>query len=73
MNAQWEDHYLMNFFMINLENDRVILRKPVFYRRYIADIYNRRKKNAEDNLFKALNSYHKNIKLTIEINSIKFC
>ena len=36
------------------------------------DNSNRRKKNIEDTLFKALNSYHKNIKLTIEINPIKF-
>ena len=33
---------------------------------------NRRKKNIEDSLFKELNSYHKNIKLTIEINPVKF-
>ena len=41
-------------------------------RRYVDGIYNRRKKNIEDSLFKALNSYYKNIKLTIEINPIKF-
>ena len=46
--------------------------KPLFYCRYVDDIFNRTKKNIEDSLFKALNSYHKNIKLTIEINPIKF-
>ena len=41
-------------------------------RRYVDDIYNRKNKIVEDSLFKALNSYHKNIKLTTEINPIKF-
>ena len=36
------------------------------------DIYSRRKKNVEDNLFKTLNLYHKNIKLTIKVNPVKF-
>ena len=63
---------LSDIFMIKIENDIVIPTKPIFYRRYVDDIYNRRKKNIEDSLFKALNSYHKNIKLTIEINPIKF-
>ena len=55
-----------------MENDIVIPMKPIFYRRYVDDVYSRRKKNIEDSLFKALNSYHKNIKLTIEINPITF-
>ena len=61
-----------DIFMIKMENDIVIPMKPIFYRRYVDDIYSRRKKNIGDSLFKALNSYHKNIKLTIEINPIKF-
>ena len=36
------------------------------------DIYNRRKKYIHDELFEKLNSYHPNIKLTIEINPNKF-
>ena len=55
-----------------MENDIVIPTKSIFYRRDVDDIYNRRKKNVEDSLFKALNSYHKNIKLTIQINPTKF-
>ena len=55
-----------------MENNIVIPTKPIFYRRYVDDIYNRRKKNIEDNLFKTLNSFHETIKLTIEINPIKF-
>ena len=61
-----------DIFMIKMENDKVIPTKPIFYHSYVDDIYNRRKKNIEDSLFKALNSYHKNIKLTIEVNPIKF-
>ena len=61
-----------DIFMIKIENDIVIPTKPIFYRRYVDDIYNRRKENIEDSLFKALNSYHKSKKLTIEINPIKF-
>ena len=61
-----------DIFMIKMENDIVIPTRAVFYHRYVDDIYNRRKKNIEDSLFKALNSYYKNIKLTIEINPIKF-
>ena len=58
--------------MIKRENDIVIPTKPIFYHRYVDGIYNRRKRNTEDSLSKALNSYHKNIKLTMEINLIKF-
>ena len=61
-----------DIFMIKMENDTIIPTKPIFYHRYADDIYNRRKKNIEDSLIKALNSYHKNRKLTIEINPLKF-
>ena len=61
-----------DIFMIKMENHIAIPTKPIFYRRYVGDIYNRRKKNIEDGLFQALNSNHKNIKLTIEINPAKF-
>ena len=56
--------------MIKMENDIVIPTKPIFDLRYVDGICNIRKKNIEDSLFKAFNSYHKNIKLTIEINPI---
>ena len=44
-----------DIFMIKMENDIVIPTKPIFYRRYVDGIYNIRKKNIEDSLFKALN------------------
>lgn len=61
---------LSDIFMIKMENNIVIPTKSIFYHRYVDDIYNRRKKNIQDSLFKALYPYHKNIKLTIEINPI---
>ena len=46
--------------------------KPLLYSRYAEDIYNRRKKNESDKVYYALNNYHENIKLTIEISPLKF-
>ena len=51
---------------------KIIPHKPIFYKRYVDDIINRRKKHEEDLLFKKLNDYHPKIKLTIEINPPKF-
>ena len=39
-----------NIFMIKMENYMVIPKKPILYRRYVDDIFNRRKKNIEDSL-----------------------
>ena len=58
--------------MVRMENDIVITLKPIFYRRFIDDIINRRKKNVPDELYSKLNNYHRNIKLTIEISPTKF-
>ena len=58
--------------MVRMENDIVIPLKPIFYRRFVDDIINRRKKNVPDELFSKLNNYHRNIKLTIEISPTKF-
>ena len=63
---------LSDMYMNKVENDIVVPRKPVFYRRFADDIYNRRKKNTEDELYHSLNNYHKNIKLTIEVSPTKF-
>ena len=46
--------------------------KPIFYKRPADDTYVRRKKNTKDELFEKLNTYHDNIKLTIEENPKKF-
>ena len=57
--------------MVKMENDVVIPSKPIFYRRFVDDIYSRRKLG-DNVLFDRLNSYHPNIKLTIEVNPSKF-
>ena len=54
-----------------MENDVVIPSKPIFYCRFFDDIYSRRKLG-DNVLFDQLNSYHPNIKLTIEVNPSKF-
>ena len=57
-------------YMVKMEND-VIPSKPIFYGRFEDDIYSRWK--LRDNvLFDQLNSYHPNIKLTIEVNPSEF-
>ena len=63
---------LSDCFMNKMEKDVVILFKPKFYKRFVDDIYRRRKRNEPDELFDKMNSYHPNIKLTIEISPKKF-
>ena len=58
--------------MVKMEIETVRPLKPLFYSRYVEDIYNRRKKDEFDKVFHALNNYHENVKLTIEINPSKF-
>ena len=53
-----------------MENDVVIPSKPIFYRRFVDDIYSRQKLG-DNVLFDRLNNYHPNIKLTIEVNRSK--
>ena len=57
--------------MVKMENDIAIPSKLFFYRRFVDDIYSRRKKG-DNILFNRLNNYHPNIKLTIELNPSKF-
>ena len=63
---------LSDIYMSKMEIEVVVPLKPKFYRRYVDDIYNRRNKNEFDQVFHALNNYHHNIKLTIEISPTKF-
>ena len=59
-------------FMAKMENDVVGPANPVFYDRFVDDIYTRRKKGPQDRLLEALNNYHPNIKLTVEENPTHF-
>ena len=63
---------LSDIHMIRMETDVVVPIRPIFYKRYIDDIYNRRQKNTSDVLYDALNNYHPKIKLTIETNPLRF-
>ena len=49
-----------------MEEDGVKPLKPILYKRYVSDTYVKRKRNESDTLFDALNSYHPNIKFTLE-------
>ena len=55
-----------------MEFDVVVPAKPLFYKPYVDDTYVRRKKNIRDMLFEDLNSYHKSIKLTVDVNPSEF-
>ena len=55
-----------------MENSIVIPHEPIFYKKYVDDLINLRKKREEDPLFKKLNNYHPKIKLTIQINPPNF-
>ena len=63
---------LADIHMIRTEKDIVTPLKSIFYKRFVGDIYTRRKKGIHDKLYERLNNYHPNIKLTIEINPNKF-
>ena len=54
-----------------MENDVVIPSKPIFYRKFVDDIYSRRKLG-DNVLFDRLNNYHPNINLTTKVNPSKF-
>ena len=63
---------LSDIHMTRTENNIVKPEKPLFYRRFVNDIINRRKKNERDIIFENLNKYHSKINLTIEVNPCKF-
>ena len=59
-------------YIVKIEIEVVRPLKPFFYSRYVDDIYNRQKKDEFDKVFHALNNYHENVKLMIEISRTKF-
>ena len=63
---------LSDIHMIRMETDVVVPIRPIFHKRYVDDIYNRRQKNTCDVLYNAINNYHPKIKLTLETNSQRF-
>ena len=55
-----------------MEDNLVAPTKRIFYKLYVDDTFIRGKKNIKDELFEKLNTYHDNIKFTIEENPTKF-
>ena len=58
--------------MVKTENEVVKPMNPPFYKWFVDDIYSRRNKFQQDVLFAALNDFHPDIKLTLEVNPEKF-
>ena len=58
--------------MVRTENEVVKPMNTPFYKRFVNDIYCKRNKSQEDVLFETLNNFHPNIKLTREVNPVKF-
>ena len=58
--------------MTKKEYDVVVPIKPTVYKRFVDDVFSKRKRIEPDNLLKNLNKYHKNIKFAVEINPSKF-
>ena len=61
-----------NVYLTKLEIDKVRPTKPLFYKHFVDDVINRRKKNTPDSLPTSLNCFHPNINFTVEVNPSKF-
>ena len=61
-----------DIYMLKPENDILLPIKPRFYRRYVDDIFTKRKVNMNNILLEQSNNYHPKIKLAIELNRNNF-
>ena len=59
-------------FMYKTEENVAVLAKYIFDKSYVNDTYICRKKNVDDESFQKMNSYHLNVKFTLEENPRKF-
>lgn len=59
-------------FMTKLEKDVVYPENPILYKRFVDDVFNRKKKGDEDTLLPKLNAYHPKIRFTVEKDLTKF-
>ena len=59
---------LSDIHIVRTENEVVKAMNPPFHKRFADEICSRRNKSQQGILFEALNSFHPNIKLTIEVN-----
>ena len=58
--------------MVRTDNEVVKPMNPLFYKRFVDDIYSERNKFQQDVLFEVLSDFHPNIELTIKVNPEKF-
>ena len=63
---------LAGIHMIQMETDVVVPTRLIFYKRFVVNIYNCLQKNTVDDLYDGLNNYHPKVKLTTEINPLRF-
>ena len=63
---------LADVHMIRMETDVVVPIRPIFYKQYLDDIYNRHQKNTVDKLYDGLNNYRPKARLTVETNPLGF-
>lgn len=63
---------IAGIFMTKLEKDVVYPTNPILFKRYVDDVFNRKKIQEEDILLPRLNAYHHKIKFTKEIRLKKF-
>ena len=73
--AVWKTCYqlwLANIYMCKLESDIITPNKPSFFVRYVDECLSKQKINTPDNLLTSLNSYHPNIKFTVDKNPDHF-
>ena len=63
---------IAGIYMAKLERDIVKPEKPLFYKRYLDDVFRRRRVNEDDTLLAKMQNYHENINFTTETNLSKF-
>ena len=63
---------ILSGIFMKLEKEVVYPMNPILYERYVDDVFNRKLKDEDDILLPKLNSYHNNIKFTVETNLNKF-
>ena len=63
---------LSDIHMVRTENEVVKPMNPPFYKGFVDDIYSKMNNSQEDVLFEALNNFHPDIQLTINVNPEQF-
>ena len=61
---------LADIHVVRTGNEVVKRMNPPFYNRFVDNVYSRKNKSQQDVLFEALNNFHPNIKLNIEVRKV---